>query len=404
MALDSTAPVVVILATLDTKLAPAVELARILTEMRATPVVIDISIRSSATAPHGLRVLRAGDLRGTTSPWAKLDAMTGAVSTARVLLTGLIRAGAWAVIGLGGGQGTSLCLEVLEVASEVERVMVTTSPRGVAFDETTAGLVLVHSITDIAGGNPYLTRCLTTAAASALGAHAYGATAPAPGPVVFISMLGVTTKGVQLTETLLSSHASIAVFHANGLGGMAMERKLATDPVAAVLDFTTGELTSEVAGGSTTAGTERLTMAGNKGIPQLVVPGGTDTIIVRKHGDLDMRFAGRPSVRHTDNIVLIRADADEMAQVGKLTAQRLNAGHGPVKVLVPERGFSQHDHPDGTFYDPDANLAYVKALRHHAEPRIEIITAPFHINEPSFAALAAQTLLALAPDLAETRQ
>jgi uncharacterized protein (UPF0261 family) len=388
---------VAILATLDTKLEPAVELAGLLTAMGAVPVVIDLSVRSSVEIPQELAVIRAGQPLGASSA-GKLESMDRTVGAARVQLSDLIRGGACAAIGLGGGQGTALCLEVLEAASAIERVMVTTSPRGVTFNESTAGLVLVHSITDIAGGNPYLSRCLAAAAASALGARTYSGNA-VTGPVVFMSMLGVTTKGVQHTETILREHASVAVFHANGLGGMAMERKLATDPIAAVLDFTTGELTSEVAGGTTTAGPDRLTTAGNMGVPQLVVPGGTDMIILRDGADLAMRFGGRPTIRHTGSIVLLRANAREMSQVGALTAERLNASHGPVKVLVPELGFSEHDHPEERFFDPEADMEYVKALRRHAKSHIEVRTVPLHINDPAFAAKAAEMLLELAPNL-----
>jgi uncharacterized protein (UPF0261 family) len=88
-----------------------------------------------------------------------------------------------------------------------------------------------------------------------------------------------------------------------------------------------------------------------------------------------------------------------MSQVGALTAERLNASHGPVKVLVPELGFSEHDHPEERFFDPEADMEYVKALRRHAKSHIEVRTVPLHINDPAFAAKAAEMLLELAPNL-----
>ena len=70
-----------------------------------------------------------------------------------------------------------------------------------------------------------------------------------------------------------------------------MEDLIRRGTFAAVLDWTTTEVTDHLAGGVCDAGPTRLEAAGALGIPQVIVPGAIDVINWR--GDLPERWSER---------------------------------------------------------------------------------------------------------------
>ena len=60
--------------------------------------------------------------------------------------------------------------------------------------------------------------------------------------------------------------------------------------------------------------------------------------------------------------------------------------------MVPMRGWSEADGEGRPLYDPVAQVEFMKTLRHDLDPKAEIMEVDFHINDPSFAALASETM------------
>jgi uncharacterized protein (UPF0261 family) len=73
--------------------------------------------------------------------------------------------------------------------------------------------------------------------------------------------------------------------------------------------------------------------------------------------------------------------------------QKLSRSKGPVVVCIPLRGFSAIDSPGQPFYFPEANRAFIEALKTNLPSRIPVIEKDMHINDPSFARETAQALL-----------
>ena len=81
------------------------------------------------------------------------------------------------------------------------------------------------------------------------------------------TMFGVTTPCVTAVRAQLEAHGyEVLVFHATGVGGRSMESLVRDRFLAGVLDITTTELADEVAGGTLSAGPDRLEAAGQAGI------------------------------------------------------------------------------------------------------------------------------------------
>jgi uncharacterized protein (UPF0261 family) len=69
-------------------------------------------------------------------------------------------------------------------------------------------------------------------------------------------------------------------------------------------------------------------------------------------------------------------------------AERLNRAIGPVKVLLPLRGWSEADQEGGPLYDPQANRAFGEEMRKHLKPQIEVVEVDAHLNAPLYAETA----------------
>lgn len=207
-----------------------------------------------------------------------------------------------------------------------------------------------------------------------------------------MTAFGITTPCARYVSQELEERGyETVVFHTVGSGGTAMEELIARGLFAGVLDLTTHEFIDHLAGGYYgNIGPERLETAGQRGIPQVVGPGGLDCIAVVQEG-IPARFQGRKLYYH-DFRRCARPSAGELAQVARLMAERLNRARGPVKVLLPLQGWSEADREGGPLYDPEGNRAFGEELRRHLKPEIEVIEVDAHINEPLYAETAVALL------------
>lgn len=62
----------------------------------------------------------------------------------------------------------------------------------------------------------------------------------------------------------------------------------------------------------------------------------------------------------------------------------------PIKVLIPEKGFTKTGQPGGLIHDPESDQGFREGLESwltdHPNPNLTIETFPYYINEPAFAA------------------
>jgi uncharacterized protein (UPF0261 family) len=323
---------------------------------------------------------------------------------ARVLIRTLWRDRRFAgVLGLGGGGGTAMITAAMrELPVGVPKVMVSTMASGqVAPYVDVKDITMMYSVVDLAGLNPVSARILSNAAGAICG-MLDGPGHPDSGPVrpmVAASMFGVTTPCVTAAKTRLEAAGyDVLVFHATGSGGRAMEGLIADGYFAGVLDVTTTEWCDEVVGGVLSAGPDRLSAAGRKGLPQVVSVGALDMVNFGPESSVPMRFRSRTLYHHNDSVTLMRTTADECREIGRRIAGQLSRATGPVVLMLPARGVSMLDAEGQPFHDPGADRALFASLREHAGPNVEVREIDRHINDPEFAhALADQLLLHLRP-------
>ncbi len=204
-------------------------------------------------------------------------------------------------------------------------------------------ILMLNSIVDLAGLNRVTCEVLGEAARAMAGMILFHCPAPPGGderPLVAATMFGVTTPAIEHARAVLEqAGCEVLVFHATGSGGQAMESLIDEELVAGVLDITTTELADELAGGVLSAGSERLTAAGRRGIPQVVSVGATDMVNFHAPPTVPRQFANRTFYHHNPNVTLMRTTADECAQIGAEIGRKLSAAAGPVAVFLPARRF-----------------------------------------------------------------
>ncbi len=304
-----------------------------------------------------------------------------------------------AVIGMGGGGGTSIATTAMQgLPVGFPKVCITTLASGNTSEYVgSKDIVLFPSIVDIAGINQF-SRLIISRAAGAI----CGMVETDPimdendDPIVMISMFGNTTKCVEMCAEMLKEKGfESLIFHATGGGGRAMESLILENMAVAVLDITTTEWADEYCGGALTAGPQRLDGPGIVGIPHVICPGcldmvnfgGLDTIPEKyKQGDRNLSV-------WNPMVTLMRTTKEENIGLGKVLAEKANASKAPVAFILPKRGLSILDAEGERFWDPEADQALFDSIREHANPEIPIWEIDANINDPLFAQKAVELLM-----------
>jgi uncharacterized protein (UPF0261 family) len=209
-------------------------------------------------------------------------------------------------------------------------------------------------------------------------------------------MYGTTTPGVsRARQEVADAGFETWVFHASGVGGRTMERLMGQGLIQGVMDMTLAEIGAHLVGGLHDAGPERLEAAGRLGLPQVIVPGAADTIVLPPRDQVPDKFRNRVLNFHNPTMTTMRTTVDENTAIGAFVAERLNRATGPVTVLLPHGGLSSIDRPGKIFYCPEANEALFRTLREKLSPHIRIIEDEHHIDDPEFAIRAGREMVAL---------
>ena len=398
-------PSVFLFATLDTKGREADFIRDLLRSWDVPVTLVDVGALGTPAVAADVPRERIFELAETTLDAVQQRADRGeavtraAAGAARLAREAHARGEVSGVLGLGGSAGTTIATAAMRALPlGVPKVMVSTLASGTVRQFVgDKDIFMLNAVVDILGINRISREVLSEAARAMAGLVTY----PRPQaqaedkPLVAATMFGVTTACVERArETLERAGCEVLVFHATGNGGQAMESLIREGVIAGVLDVTTTELADEHVGGFLSAGPDRLTAAGQMGIPQVVSTGALDMANFYAPETVPVRFRDRIFYRHNANVTLMRTTAEENARIGASIAEKLSVAKGPAAVLLPGRGVSAIDREGQPFDDPAARRALHDAIRGGARG-FEVIEMDRHINDPEFADAAAGKLLEL---------
>lgn len=304
---------------------------------------------------------------------------------------------------LGGAEGAVMggyAMQALPVG--VPKLLATPIASGKRHFGPLVGLkdvMVIHSIIDILGLNPISQTIFDNMAAAlkGLAEHGHVINLDTGQQYVAITMLGNTTKAVMAAkERLAQAGIEGIIFHSNGVGGPAMEELAEQGLFIGVIDFTTDELTDELVGGFHNGGPNRLRVMGKLGLPQIVVPGCIDFSVHGPPEAIPEKLRNRPMYTHNPVFTLIRTLKPEMEELGRRFAERLNEATGPLKIAYPTQGLSIPSYPpDGVFWNPEADAAFMAELKTNLRPGIPILDFERHVNDPAFGVEVAELFLEL---------
>lgn len=302
------------------------------------------------------------------------------------------------IISLGGTMGTTLGTKIMRALPfGLPKVMLSTIASGDTRPYIgTKDIVMISSIADIAGLNRITEVTLTQAAGAVMGMAAAGKVKASKKPLIAITTLGGTTNcALQVKKQLEGKGYETVIFHANGCGGRAMEEMVEQGLIQGVFDLSTNEVVDHLYQGWSDAGPTRLEGAGRIGVPQLVAPGNIDHIIYSLPDKIPDRFKHQYIHVHGTGIYVLRTKKNEMIEVAKAIAEKVNNAKGKTAVIFPLKGLSILDKVDKEFDDPEANFAFFETLKQNLKPEIEVKEVNAHITDSLFGDEAAQMLYEL---------
>jgi len=308
------------------------------------------------------------------------------------------------ILSFGGASNTAIATAIMKsLPFGIPKVMLSSTAAMPAYAGGyfgTKDITMIHSVVDIAGLNPLVEVVLRRAAGAICGMVEMG-----EGPKSLRTPF--KKKGlIALTEFKFSeeccSHIrhlleergfEVIPFHAQGTGDRAMEELIGDGLFQGVVDIVPAGVGEELLGGNRAAGPNRLESAGEKGIPQLITPCGFDMLScgpLERRDREDSLWIARGIKNRKLFVpdafrVQARTTSQELREIAREVARKLNLSKGPVTVLIPLKGWSSLDQEGMPLYDPEADQVFVEELKTHLSKRIPITELDLHLNTREFA-------------------
>jgi uncharacterized protein (UPF0261 family) len=238
-------------------------------------------------------------------------------------------------------------------------------------------LVVMQLIMEIAGMNDLVKNALAQVAGTISGmveeAFDYKAL-KLPYPSIAVTELGFSDQCAKYVEQLLTEKGyHVYPFHAQGISDRAMDRLISQGFFDGVIEIVPAGLVEEKFKGNRAAGIERLDAACERGVPQVWAPcclnltGAGPTRTNRE------KYIASGRVLMIDEIrAMTRFPVDELLIGAKLYAEKINKAKGPIKLVVPLRGWSSLDREGGILYDPKEDQIFIEELKKHLRSPLEI--------------------------------
>jgi uncharacterized protein (UPF0261 family) len=399
----NTKPKVLMIVTLDTKAVEAKFIRETLESHGVDVIHLDASIRESTDSSVEISPEAIAQAAGKTIQEVRDLGHEG--QSQAVMIEGSVKCALEAhaktpisgIIGVGGSMGTALATVVMQqFAYGIPKVMVSTMASG--FTRPFVGskdIIMVNPVCDIAGLNS-ITRDVFRNAAIAVAAIAneYSPQRIEPKPLIAMGTLSTIDRcTVRVRKALEKQGFEVMVFHTLGTGGMALDQIVKERNVVAVVDTSLVEHNDFLNNGLCSAGSDRSKAALEKGIPVVFAPGNADFMV---SGPIDMaksQFPGKRYHMHNHALTAVRTEAGELQALAKHLGGLIKEAKGPVSFLVPLKGFSHHDSPEGHLHDPSLCPVFAKAIREELPASVSVTEYNCHINDHEFAdAIVAQVL------------
>ena len=411
---------IVLVSTLDTKGTEAAFLKGLIQERGHRVILLDTNTGGEPSIPPDIFAKEVAKAAGWNieeirkmkdTEKASSIMIQGAVKKVKMLLGKKELDG---ILSFGGASNTAIATTIMKsLPFGIPKVMLSSTAAMPAYAGGyfgTKDITMIHSVVDIAGLNPLVQDLLKRAAGAICGMVEMG------GGLASFSKTTHQKGLIALTEFKFSEECCSHIrhlldekgfetipFHAQGTGDRAMEELIGDGLFQGVLDIVPAGVGEELLGGNRAAGPNRLETAGKMGIPQLITPCGFDILSC---GPLERGDRGDPlwvskGIKNRKLFipdafrVQARTNAQELREIAREVAKKLNQSKGPVALLIPLKGWSSLDREGMPLYDPEADQAFLDELRIHLNKKISLVELDLHLNTREFAEEAVNQFIRL---------
>ncbi|MGD2125513.1 MAG: Tm-1-like ATP-binding domain-containing protein [Desulfobacteraceae bacterium] len=247
-------------------------------------------------------------------------------------------------------------------------------------------LIVMQLIMEIAGMNDLVKNALAQVAGAIAGmveeTYDYKAL-KRPYPSIAVTEVGFSDQCAKYVEELLTKKGyHVYLFHAQGVSDRAMDRLISQGFFDGVIEIVPAGLIEAKFKGNRAADMQRLDAACERGIPQVWAPcclnltGAGPTRTNRE------KYTASGKVLKIDEMrVMARFPRDELLVGAKLYAEKLNKAKGPIKLVVPLRGWSSLDQEGSALYDPEKDRLFMEELKKNLVRPIEIEEVDCNLEE-----------------------
>ncbi len=386
---------ILVIGTADTKSDEIRYLAERISSLGVTAKIMDVGVLEAARFPvdytnedvayHADTTIQSIIDVGDENSAMTLMAQGASALTAKLYADGEVDG----VIALGGSMGTDLALDVAAVLPiGVPKFVVSTiafSPT-IAINRLSPDIMMILWVGGLYGLNAACKAVLSQAAGAVAGAVRAVEKPENVKPVVGMSSLGASCLPYMkyLTPELEKRGYEVAVFHATGMGGMAIERLAEQKYFCAVLDLALCEMSNAAHGGILSSGPDRLSAAGKAGIPQILAPGASDMVDIATWLPIPDRFEGRGYHAHNRLIASVGTTSEERKKTAELICTRMSESTGVTALVLPSKGIHAWDKEGQDLYDPVSMKSYADAFRAGVPQSIEFHDLDAHICDEIF--------------------
>ena len=388
---------VLIISTLDTKGEETLYLRDKVASLGMKPILMDISMRGKGPSPAEITPAMVAEAGGSTIE--EIHASRERAQITNITIKGaskiageLYGQGRIAgVIAIGGSTGSLMATDVMRTLRfGVPKLMISSTAAlpGLATRYIGTGdIMLFHSVVEVAGVTDLLKNVVDRAVYAMAGMLSDEICPPfaGKGKAIAITMLSPCEQCASAVRDSLEKQGyQVIGFSAAGIGDRAMEEMISQGLFHGVIDLAPGGVGEHLFGFMRDAGPDRMESAGRKGIPQVISTCSVNHMTPSKN-KYKPDFHERRKYDLDKFRSWLRLSPEELQVVAKEFAKKLNSSLGPVKVLIPKKGWSSVDTVGNPTYDPEEDRIFVRELQAHLKPEIEVMEVDANMEEPLFA-------------------
>ncbi len=398
---------ILIIATLDTKGAETLYLRSVLEGLGLTPILMDISMRGAENSPADVTPAQVAAAGGSNIEEIRTSRERSRITDITIAGASKIAGELYArnrldgVIAIGGSTGSLMATDVMRTLPfGVPKVMVSSTAALPGLSTRyidTGDIVLFHSVVEISGLSDILKNVIDRAACAMHGMVSDTITSPraADKRAIALTMLGPCEQCATVVHRELENAGyQVIGFSAAGICDRAMEKMIGQGFFQGVVDLAPGGVGEHLFGFMRDAGPERMESAGKMGIPQII-----STCAVNFMTPAKSKYKPEYHERRKYDLdklrTWIRLAPDELKLVARAFAEKLNKSKGPVRIIIPLKGWSSADEPGIPTFDPVEDMVFVDELRGLLKPEIELSLVEGNMEDPEFAQALAKAAIEL---------